>query len=125
MSSTSIGGLSDEIVRQLKEYNSEVNEKLEASIKEVANEVKDSLKNDNTIPKSKAIHKHYRDSFYVQKVGKSQKYVIANKLYRLTHLLERGHLTRNGKRTRAYPHWERANKLALEKVLEIKKQLEG
>jgi len=37
---------------------------------------------------------------------------VANKVYRVGHLLENGHLTRNGGRTKAYPHWKHAQDIA-------------
>ncbi len=49
--------------------------------------------------------------------------VIHNKEYRLTHLLEDGHATRNGGRTRAFPHIkkneEKANAAFEERVEEV------
>ena len=38
--------------------------------------------------------------------------LVASKKYQLTHLLEYGHLTRSGTRTKAFPHWQHAQEIA-------------
>ena len=51
----------------------------------------------------------YRKSFYLKNVGmyRHPRFILANRRFNLTHLIEHGHTTRDGlSRTAAHPHWE-------------------
>ena len=114
-------GLADAIVKEMVAYSREVDDLLKEKIDETAKEVRSQLANSPDIPKRTG---KYKRSFFVRKVADGMGYhrmVVANRQYQLTHLLERGHVTRSGGRTRAYPHWEKAEQVAqtlYQKVLE-------
>lgn len=119
-----IDELSKFLQQDFLNYADEVNEIVESECKEMASKLKTELSNDSNIPQSTRSQKHYKKSFAIKK-GKDGEYTIYNKKYRLTHLLEYGHATPNGKRTKAFPHWKQADDKAQDLVKEIKKRLEA
>lgn len=112
--------LSQLIEKELTEYSEEVEQELDEEINRISDAVVENLQNNPVLKKLKGTGK-YRKSFYWKVYAKGKGYkrnVVANKKYQLTHLLERSHLTRNGTtRTRAFPHWEDAQRY-LEKLAE-------
>lgn len=108
-----IDGLSDAIVKEVKAYNEETLKVTKRVIDEVTEEANLALLKS---PGLAAIGgKKYKKSFYIKVVydGPSGKRdVLANKEYQLTHLLEHGHATVNGGRTRAFPHFAEAQAVA-------------
>ena len=92
-----VNNLANEIVRALRQYTDEVIEKVDAAGKEVS---------ENGIQKLESTsHKDtgkYAKGWRLKKVG--TKWVTYNKIYRLTHLLEKGHAKVNGGRVEAKVH---------------------
>lgn len=104
--------LGEAIKEELEKYAAEVDATMQKETDKIAKEVLTDLKNNPNIPKKTG---EYKKSFYIKKIAQGQGYkrvAIANRKYQLTHLLEKGHVTRNGKRTRAFPHWADAQKKA-------------
>ena len=99
----------------LQSYGKEVTAAIEPIIERVAKKTVERLK---TTGGYQDRTKKYRRSFkhIVSKGYKGAQGVIYSSApnYRITHLLENGHLTRNGtSRVKAYPHWAPAEEVAI------------
>lgn len=119
--------LAEAIIEFSGEIAEEVGENLNTELKKIAKETADSLKNDSNIPQRTKDEESYKRLFYVKKTELG--YVVANKKYQLTHLLENGHdIVRNGEtvgRARSFPHWDRAQKKVDSAVNLIRGKLTG
>lgn len=102
--------LSAELQKQLETYNQDIVEGLNAAYKELAEAGVAKLQSthpyhDRTGKYSKGFAATQRKNA-VTATG-AESYTIHNKKhYQITHLLEHGHLTRSGSRTRAFEHWK-------------------
>ena len=110
----------------LEVYVENIGEDVEQTSNEIGKEARDELR--QTSPKRKGKHGgQYAKGWAVSKNRKKKNYYtikVHNKTdYQLTHLLEFEHATRNGGRTKAYPHIrpvEEKYKKEFEKRLETK-----
>lgn len=119
-----IDDLAEIIAESLNEYGKKITEIAEEEIEKTAKEVLDSLKKNPDIPTRTG---EYKKGFRLKKVAEGKGYrriKIYNKKYQLTHLLEKGHKTTNGKRTKVFPHWEQAQEIADNLPENIRKRIE-
>lgn len=107
-----VDNLANEIVRQLKLYNSSIEDEIEHIKEEVAQETVKALKLNS--PK---LTKKYSKGWKLIRHGKN--IVIHNSTnYQLTHLLENGHVNRDGSRTQGNDHIRPAEEQAVKTYLE-------
>ncbi len=102
-----IDGLDQAIQKELETYNADVAREVNKGLKETADETADTLKKGGSYRERTG--KYTPDWSVTTRPGRSvmqgEEYSVHNrKHYQLTHLLEKGHVTRNGKRTRAFAH---------------------
>lgn len=103
---TKIDDLTSEIMNQLNLYSDEVAEKVKEVVDEVSKDVMQEIKNHCQFEERTG---KYVKSFKIKTVKESKRnktnvWYAANGQHRLTHLLEKGHATRSGGRTKAFPH---------------------
>lgn len=108
------------IMDALQTYTDDVTEGIKNAEDLTAKECKANLEADSPVGATGAYQKGWKVT--VTANTPSEKHtVIHNKEYRLTHLLENGHATRDGGRTRAFPHIKKNEEIAnaaLEKRVE-------
>lgn len=98
----------DEAIRgQLETYSAEITKNINENLKEVADTTAETLKKGGAYKERTG--KYTPDWSVTARKAVSttqgEQYSVHNrKHYQLTHLLEKGHVTRNGKRTRAFEH---------------------
>lgn len=97
--------LGEELEKILDDYNEHAVDVLNSAIAESANEVRDELKVSGDFKDRTG---KYRKGWSVKSgsrfMGVESKIVHNKPKYQLTHLLEYGHVNRDGSRTRAFPH---------------------
>ena len=98
--------LADAITEMLSEYNEAVTEESKKVVDEISQEVNQEILNHITFKD----HHRYTNAFEIKTTfentrNKRNTWHVKSPHYRLTHLLEYGHYTRNGTtRTREFPH---------------------
>lgn len=124
--------LDEEILEQLEEYSAKVTKEINQNLKEVADKTVETLKKGGSYKERTG--KYTPDwSVTARKTAsivQSEHYSIHNrKHYQMTHLLEKGHVTRNGRRTRAFEHIlpaeQAAEELAVEAVEKAVRNVRG
>ncbi len=122
--SIDVDSMASEIARALTEYNQEVSDKVKTAVdkqsREAVKELKEtSPKRTGAYAKSWRQKKSYEDS-------RTKRNTVYNKdHYRLTHLLEYGHASRNGGRVKAFEHIAPVERHVTEKLQrEIEKEIE-
>ena len=112
----------DETIRgQLETYSAEITKKINENLKEVAETTAETLKKGGGYKERTG--KYTPDWSVTARKAVSttqgEQYSAHNrKHYQLTHLLEKGHVTRSGKRTRAFEHILPAEQAAEELAVE-------
>lgn len=100
--------LASQIAKSLADYSTEVEEKTDKIAEEIAEETVQELK--TTSPKR---YGKYAKTWKKKKIGKGS-FVVHNENYRLPHLLEFGHIKRNGGRVSGIAHIKPAEEKAIE-----------
>lgn len=96
-----------EIVKEyLNNYEEDIEDDVEEAANEIAKKAKDEVSKESPRRKKSRAHQYYK-GWQIKKVNAKSKYTVKiwNKTnYQLTHLLEFGHRTQNGGKTKAIPH---------------------
>lgn len=104
--------IGEKLSAALGECQKEIEDAVTETLQETAKEALEVLKTNVKIPRKTG---EYAEGFYMKKKtkGTNLAFLVRNKKYRIGHLLENPHKTRNkAKMSRAFPHWRDAQKVA-------------
>lgn len=115
--------LAHAIKEALEEYSQEVTDITKEAVEVVAKEVNEEIKKRVTFNRTNRKNEYVK-SFRIKtleetRFNKSKVWHVANGQHRLTHLLENGHVTRNGGRSKVFPHIRFGEELALRRLPEL------
>lgn len=99
--------LTKEIMKYLEEYKEDIDEDVMETVDTVTQKARDELKQISPRGKGRRDNPYYKGwavKLSKRKTGAYHKVIWNKTNYQLTHLLEFGHATRNGGRTKAIPH---------------------
>jgi hypothetical protein len=120
MAKVKIDDLSTAISAELANYSKDITDKTKAAVDTVAAEAMNEIKNHVTFGGTGKYVKAFRLATTAETQYKRVKtWYVAAPYYRLTHLLEYGHATVNGGRTRAFPHIKYGEELAKKRLAEL------
>lgn len=121
--------LASELAKNINEFIGATDEIVEETIKEVADKATEITRSSGDY---RDLSGNYRKSIRTNKVKKNKEHQFMTTIYskdphyRITHLLEFGHATKNGGRTKAYPHFAKGEQYAEDElVATIKRKIGG
>lgn len=114
-----------QLLESMQQYSADVQKNVEGVLKKVGEEAKNKVK--ATSPKRTGKYQRGWKVDFQSRNGQISCVIHQNgKNYRLTHLLEHGHKTRNGGRVKAQPHIAAVEEWAEREALkEIEKAVKG
>lgn len=105
MQKVKIDELADEVMKYLTEYSDDVTETCKKVVDEIAEQTNSEIMHHCNFGGSGKYLKSFKlTTSFEDSRNKRVTWYVKSPHYRLTHLLEFGHITRNGGRTRAFPH---------------------
>lgn len=129
---TNANDLAKEVMKGMEQYKKLTDEALETAVKKSATQVKNEIKSTAPRGSGDAKGKHHATSWGIKtpKTKTEQKtkivYGRTPRGYALAHLLENGHVTRSGRRSKAFHYIAPAEQHGIETLeREIEKTLKG
>ena len=121
----SVDGLADAIMEQLDEYKDLAADEMKKAVKAAGKTVKEEI-NHSAPVKTGRYAKSWTSRTTAETSSDIEVTVYSPNRYMLAHLLENGHVKRNGGRTRAFPHIAPAEKKGEEQLMDdIERVLKG